>query len=383
MFMIGAEENPCLPFIHSLSKKGIKVYVGSYKKTCLGFFSRFPVKRYLYPRPLEDEAAFVEKILDILRRENFAVTFVFGGDNTYVVTTYKSKFERFTALPINDFDTYMKCKNKKNTIKAAEKAGVPTPNTYFPDEEGIEVIARKVIYPVVLKPNVSRGARGISYPASPKELIDVYKKTKEKYGECHIQEFIPPGGGQYKAEILLDTNLNLMARCVYEKIRYYPPAGGSSTLNQTVDRQDILELGTKILKEIGWIWVGDCDFICDPRDNIPKLMEINPRITRSIKICSLAGVDFPYMLYRMAIGEKLRPSVDYKVPVYMRYLLADILWFFRSRDGSNTNPAFFESFFGGYSEEIFSLKDPLPFLGFSLSIALEMFDKEAREKRFR
>lgn len=383
VFMIGAEENPCLPFIHSLSRKGIKVYAGSYKKICPGFFSRFPVKRYLYPSPLEDENAFVERVLDILRRENFAVTFVFGEYNSYVATKHKSEFERFTVLPINDYDTYIKCRNKKNTIKAAVRVGVPTPQTYFADEEDIEVIAKKVTYPVVLKPNISFGARGISYPASSDELITLYKKIKQEYGECHIQEFIPPGGGQYKAEILHDNNLNLIAWCVYEKIRYYPPTGGSSTLNRTVERRDILESGAKILKEIGWKGIGDCDFICDPRDNTPKLMEINSRITRSIKICILAGVDFPYMLYRMAIGERLHQNLDYKVPVYMRYLLGDILWFFRSKDRFKSKPSFFESFFRLYPEELFSLYDPLPFFAFSLSIAMEMLNKEARRKRLR
>ena len=112
-------------------------------------------------------------------------------------------------------------------------------------------------------------------------------------------------------------------------------------------------------------------------------MEINARITRSIKICCLAGVDFPYLLYKMAMGEDLKPNLNYKVPVYMRYLLGDVLWFFRSKDRFNSKPGFFESFFRGYSEEIFSLDDPLPFLGFSLSIAFEMLDKEARRKRLR
>jgi len=383
VFMIGAEENPCLPFIHSLAGKGIEVHVGSFKKICAGFFSRFPKKRFLYPSPLRDEGGFVDKVSSILKDGKYDVTFVFGESNAYFVTKHRGAFERYTRLPINDFDTYMQCRDKKNTLKAAQPAGVPTPRTWFPDEEDIRVIARKVTYPVVLKPNVSVGARGLSYPVCPEELVNSYKKTKERYGECHIQEFIPPGGGQYKAEIFLDNNLNLVAWCVYEKIRYYPPAGGSSTLNRTANRRDILELGTKVLKEIGWTGVGDCDFICDPRDNTPKLMEINARITRSIKICCLAGVDFPYLLYKMAMGEDLKPNLNYKVPVYMRYLLGDVLWFFRSKDRFNSKPGFFESFFRGYSEEIFSLDDPLPFFGFSLSIAFEMLDKEARRKRLR
>jgi D-aspartate ligase len=383
ILMIGVEENPSMPFIHSLAKEGLEIHVGSYRRTCPGIFSRYPKKRYIYPSPFLDETAFIEEIINILKKGNYRVTIIFGEHNANVLTRFKDELEKFTILPINDYEKYIKCRDKKNTLKTAEKIGVTTPKTYFPDEVRIEDIAEKITYPVVLKPNESFGARGISYPASSEELISLYKKTKEEYGECHIQEFIPPGGGQFKAEIFHDRSMRLIGWCVYEKIRFYPPRGGSSTFNRTVDRKDILDLGSKILKAIGWYGIGDCDFIGDPRDGKPKLMEINSRITRSIRICTLAGVDFPYMLYKTAIGEELNTDLSYRVPVYMRYLLSDILWFFRSKKRFTSNLGFFSGFFKSWHEEIFTMDDPLPFFGFSLSIAMEMLNKEARKHRLR
>jgi len=383
VFMIGVEENPSLPFIASLSQKGIQVYVSSFKRICPGFFSKYPKKRFIYPSPFDDEKSFVKRILDILRNNNFSVTFVFGEHNSFICTKYKHEFEKYTILPLNDFEIYMQCRDKKKTIKAASRAGVPTPKTYFPDEQDIMEIAQQISYPVVLKPNMSFGARGISYPRNQTELVELYRKTKKEYGECHIQEYIPPGGGQYKAEILLNRKLDLIAWCVYEKIRYYPPLGGSSTFNRTVNRLDILNLGKRVLQEIGWIGIGDCDFIHDPRDNKPKLMEINARITRSIKICVLAGIDFPFLLYKMAKNEKLSLNLDYKSPVYMRYILSDILWLLRTKGRFNSNPGFFESFFRRCYEELFCLYDPMPFFAFCTSILGEMFNKEARKRRLR
>jgi len=383
ILMIGVEENPSLPFIHSLAKKGLEIHVGSYRRNCPGIFSRFPKKRYIYPSPFESEDAFIEEIINILKQENYKVTIIFGEHNANVLTRFKNELEKFTILPINDFDKYIKCRDKKNTLKMAQKIGVPTPKTYFPDEMGIENIAETITYPAVLKPNESFGARGITYPVSSEELIALYRQTKEEYGECHVQEFIPPGGGQFKAEIFHDKNMRLIGWCVYEKIRFYPPKGGSSTFNRTVDRPDILKLGAKILQEIGWFGIGDCDFIGDPRDGKPKLMEINSRITRSIRICTLAGVDFPYMLYKLATGGKLNTDLGYRVPVYMRYLLSDVLWFFRSKERFNSNPGFFSGLFKSWHEEIFTTEDPLPFLGFSLSIAMEMLNKKTRKHRLR
>jgi D-aspartate ligase len=383
ILMIGVEENPSIPFIHSLARKGLEIHVASYRRTCPGIFSRFPKKRYIYPSPFADEDAFVDRIINILEQEHYRVTLIFGEHNANVLTRFKKELEKFTTLPINDFDKYIKCRDKKNTLKIAQKIGVPTPKTYFPDEVEIKAIANNVKYPVVLKPNESFGARGISYPSSSHELISLYQKTREEYGECHIQEFIPTGGGQFKAEIFHDKSMRLIGWCVYEKIRFYPPKGGSSTFNRTVDRKDILKLGAKILQKIGWFGIGDCDFIGDPRDGKPKLMEINSRITRSIRICTLAGVDFPYMLYKAAIDEELSADLNYKVQVYMRYLLSDVLWFFRSEKRFNSNPGFFSGFFRSWHEEIFTAEDPLPFLGLSLSIAMEMLNKKTREYRLR
>ena len=41
-------------------------------------------------------------------------------------------------------------------------------------------------------------------------------------------------------------------RGAYAKLRYYPPTGGSSTLNQTVHRDEILEHSARLLTHIGW-----------------------------------------------------------------------------------------------------------------------------------
>jgi predicted ATP-grasp superfamily ATP-dependent carboligase len=310
-----------------------------------------------------------------MRREKFDATLVTGDRTTDLLVKNKALFAEHTALPLVDFDRYLNCRDKTRTMKIAQNAGVPTPRTYYPEDEPIDALAKRMSYPVVLKPNTSDGARGISYPRNRDELVQIYRSTIATYGPCHIQEYIPQTGMQYKAELLLDRSGEVRAWCVYNKLRYYPPSGGSSTLNSTVDRRDILESAAKILKALDWYGIGDCDFIEDPRDGIPKLMEINPRFTRSIKICVLAGVDFPYLLYSMAVGKPLPPVLDYKVGVYLRYLPADVMWFIRSKNRFKTQPNFFWFFGKNLSDEIFSVKDPGPGLAYFFSKVASRFDQ--------
>ena len=382
VLVIGADENPSLPIIESLSTKGMEVHAASHKRVCVGFFSKFVHKRFVYPSPFIDDQSFVHSLSDYVRREGFDVTFVTGDQTTDLLVKNKDLFIQHTALPLVDLERYVNCRDKTKTMKIAQRIGVPTPKTYYPQDEPIEQLARHLTYPVVLKPNSSDGARGIFYPQSADELLHSYRTTTAEYGPCHVQEYIPHTGRQYKAELLLDEKSMVKAWCVYDKLRYYPPTGGSSTLNSTVDRRDILENAAKILKEIRWYGMGDCDFIEDPRDGTAKLMEINPRFTRSIKICVLAGIDFPYLLYKLALGESFPPVLSYQVGLFLRYLPADVMWFIKSKDRFKAKPSFFWFNRKRVNDEILSLKDPGPVLAYLVSKAFSRFDTKQMHYHF-
>ncbi len=174
----------------------------------------------------------------------------------------------------------------------------------------------------------------------------------------------------------------MLSWVVYDKPRHYPPEAGSSTINCTVDRTDILTIAERMLRSMGWYGIGDCDFIEDPRDNTPKLMEINPRYTRSIKIASVAGVDVFYKLYQLAVEEEVEPDKDYKVGMYLRYLPGDILWFLKSKDRFKTNPNFFRFYSKNMKYEICSIKDPGAIIGYLLHKIMLKFNKREKQSRY-
>jgi len=50
-------------------------------------------------------------------------------------------------------------------------------------------------------------------------------------------------------------------------------------------------------------------------------MEINPRFWGSLALAMAAGVDFPSLLYEMAIDGDVKPVLDYRVGVKARWFL--------------------------------------------------------------
>lgn len=380
VLLLGADENECLPILANLHRHGVPVTAAAPRKLSMGLFSRYPVHRRLCPNPNTDGAAFVAWVENQVKGGAYPVTLVCGETATWLLAQARERLAPYTKIPVVDVSRFLLCRDKAQTMKAAARLGIPAPKTWYPDDAGIDAVARDIpAYPVVLKPCVSNGARGISYPKNAEELKAQYARTRAEYSGCIVQEFVPHSGMQYKAEIILDAAGQVLAGGVYDKPRYYPPTGGSSTLNSTVDRPDILDYGTRFLQGIGWFGMGDCDFILDPRDNIPKLMEVNPRFTRSIKILVEAGLEFPYILYRLALGLPVEPQRDYRKGLYMRYFLSDCVWFLRSKNRFKARPSFFWFFGRNLRDEIFSWADPLPAVAFFIVFFSRLLNRKERK----
>lgn len=379
--VLGADANESLPILKSLERKGVPVTAAAHKRISVGLFSRRPEHKLRYPDPLAYPEDFLDWVEERTSSGRYPVTLVCGEEVTALIARHRHRFDPHTVIPLVEHDTFQVCRDKANTMRAAQRLGIETPQTWFPDDDGIDSVAEQIeLWPVVLKPTRSNGARGIRYPNGPAALKRDYEAIRQEFSGVIVQEFVPHDGRQFKAELLIGRAGRLLAAGVYDKPRFYPPSGGSSTLNSTVERPDLIDLSHRLLKGIGWYGMGDCEFIEDPRDGRPRLMEVNPRFTRSIKILVEAGLDFPWMLYQLARGQEVTPGIDYRKGLYMRYLLSDCMWFLRSPERFRTRPSFFRFFGRNQCGEIFDWTDPAPALAHVLGKTMKLFD--ARQRKF-
>jgi predicted ATP-grasp superfamily ATP-dependent carboligase len=380
--ILDADLQCSLPVIESLRHRSFHVTVGSHKRINMGFFSRYPNRRVTYPAPKDFPERFFDRILDLTKLNHYDFILPTDDISSEILVARKDILENYTRLPLVAYPTFMKARDKSQTIKIAIQSDVPCPHTFFPDEEDITAIAHKAPYPVLVKPNISTGARGISLVTRKEALETTYANVRAVYGECHIQEYVPAGGPQYKADLFLDANQELKGAIVYSKLRYFPIHGGSSVVNRTVRQPQIIEYAYRLLKAIGWRGFADFDFITDPRDGTPKVMEINPRIPACFRITLAAGIDFPYMIAQFAMGEEIPNTDGYELDVYLRHLPLDILWFLRSPDRFRATPSFFKFFGRNLYDQIISFTDPGPILGFCLENLLVLFERESRKTRY-
>ena len=368
-----------LAIVRSLGKKGIKVTSGE-AFVCSSFYSKYTNKKLVYPAPDKQPQLFLKKIIETIKNTAYDVIIPVRDDANLVLSQHKKELSRFTRIPIADYNTLMKGRDKAQTLKIARDNDIPCPQTYFVDGEGdIRGIIDKLKFPVVIKPHRSSGSRGIKYVQSPKELLQAYGDVQNLYGEAMVQEFIPQGGA-YGVSMLFNHG-EPRAIFAHKRLREYPNSGGPSTLRESIRFREIEEYATTLLKALDWHGVAMVEFRIDPRDGKPKLMEINPRFWGSLQLAIYSGVDFPYLLYKMAIDGDVEPVFEYKTGVKVRWLiLGDFLWFLSVPNKFKALPEFLK--FRGMGYDILSLNDPMPAFGAIVEGLKSMTLKERRNHAF-
>lgn len=386
--VIESQAKAAIPALESLARGGLFVVAASEKRRHSGFWSRYCHEKQVYPSPRHHKEAFQQWLLDYLARGNIDMLFSLGHYGAPAVSEIQDDVRRRTKLLAPNHDTFMDAYAKITTMRTAIAANVPIPDSWFPDDEpeGIEgVVDRITRWPVLVKPSIGVGARGIVWCHNADELREVYPRITAEFGESYVQDFVPPGGMQYKVDILVDGDQRKLAAVVYGKTRMYPPDGGSSVLNFTADRPDIIDYAHRMLVELGWEGFCDFDFVVDPRDDIPKLMEINPRFPESFRMGTSVGINFPMMMYRLAHGEAVEPIVDYPKNHFLRFLPGDVLWFLRvdNKRRFSTWPSWFRFFDRRTAYQLWSWRDPGRFFGYLAENASMIFDRKLRQERIR
>lgn len=360
----------CLPFVRSLRKAGHHIDLVCPNRYSEGYFSIYPNKRFIWPDTGKSEHGFYNALLNYLKKNDCDIVLPLGDVRADMVSCHKKEILQYAAVPVPDYDIFMQAADKSRTMDYCMKNNIPCPITYNAEKESLQTIISKVPFPVMVKPMRGVGAIGLHRLDTPEQLQEHYDFIRAKYGPLIIQEFIPQEDGtQFQAEAFCDENSKMKVCMVIAKPRFFPVTGGTSTANVTIDRPDIQESVRRLLEGINWVGSADVDLILDPRDNTPKIIEINPRVTAGIKIGFEAGIDYADLQLRLALGQEIPEIRNYKLGVVLRNICLDMLWYKYSskKQKKSTKPPFWQFFGKNIKYQTFRIDDPFPIAGFILS----------------
>ncbi len=382
VFLTDGHWRKALAAVRALGSKGIRVTVGESTRLATAAFSKNCHRAVVYPSPLFKPSEFINFLFRELSRRTYQMLLPMEDETMRLISKHHSEFSRWTYLPISSFEKLQFVLNKRNVLELAKKKGIPIPRTWCIDDlSQLKALQKSLPYPVVIKPKQSAGAIGVTYPANPAELMEQYLAVHNRFPFPLIQERIPSQGAGYGASFLMDEKGSVKASFVHKRLREYPVTGGASTLRESVKQDDIRDMAHTLLTALDWFGVAMVEFKMDPRDGIPKLMEINPRFWGSLALAVAAGINFPYLLYRMSRGENFKPVEHYQIGKKCRWFLpGDILHFIFNPKRMSLVPEFFNFLDKNTSYDILSLKDPLPILGRIMTPLTFLYDPDMKHR---
>ncbi|HJW49469.1 MAG TPA: ATP-grasp domain-containing protein [Candidatus Limnocylindria bacterium] len=303
-----------LGIVRSLGRHGIPVWVLTDDHLLAGT-SRF-CKRAV-PWPSGAEADQVAYLLDLAKDNGLDGWTLFpAGDETAALLARNqgTLAERYRLSILAPWETLQHAYDKRLTYRLAERIGVDHPRTHYPQDRD-DVAAYGGPFPAILKPAIrptlDRFTIDKAWPAADlPSLIARYDEASAVSDPAAImvQEIIPGGGESQLSYAALCRAGEPVAHLTARRTRQWPlDFGRASTFVETIDAPDVAAIACRVLEALRFDGIVELEFKRDPRDGALKLLDINPRVWGWHTLSRGAGVDFPYLLWRMVHGETVEP----------------------------------------------------------------------------
>ena len=211
-------------------------------------------------------------------------------------------------------ETIFKAEDRQAFKDTMESIGEPcAPSEVVKTVEDGEAFARKIGYPVVLRPAYTLGGSGGGIAHNQTELDDILANglRLSRVGEVLVERCIA-GWKEIEYEVMRDGAGNVITVCNMENIDPVGVHTGDSIVvapSQTLSDKEYQMLRTSALKIISTLGVtGGCNvqFALHPTSFEYCVIEVNPRVSRSSALASKAtGYPIAKVAAKIALGYTL------------------------------------------------------------------------------
>lgn len=295
-------------------------------------FSRFVDARYEVPKFADDwlagrhqsentlgEEAYVRRIEYICRTEKIDVIFPSLDPEVYVFAKNKKRFSNrgiLTVVP--DPEVIAIPMDKALTVLAAQRAGFPCPKTWFPESTAdLMRVIRDSERPWIVKPRFTAHGVDMVFVDQPEELQSAFEKVHASHASPIVQEFIE-GGIRQNYYVTVDRDGAILSLLAPKVVRTFHQGFRvrSKTCISASTAPHLTEL-RNLLHQLG-LWGGyTVQTHIDPRDGIPKLLEINARLGQHLWWRTGLGVNEPMILIDLARGRQATGKFEFSDGVIM------------------------------------------------------------------
>ena len=277
----------------------------------------------------EREKAYIETVESICEKEKIDTIFPSFDPYVYVFAKNKERFEsKGVLIPVPNYETMLVPLDKYRTNRAAQQAGFPCPKSCIPESgNDLKQIAAAWGFPLVVKPRFTSGGRGTSIVADFGELSEKMRESWDSGVRPMIQEYIP-GTEKQQFYLLLDKKGQLKVSFCPKTHRLFDRLyRNSSAASESAPPHPKSAQAASVVQGFGW-WGGiNLQTKVDPRDGLPKLLEINPRLGHHLWYRTAIGINEPLMCLQIAQGEEVAAIESYPAGKMFLSPVEDLLSF--------------------------------------------------------
>jgi D-aspartate ligase len=352
-----------------LGREGIPVIVVD-KGNCVARYSKYCKKFFKCPDYLSDD--FLDWLIRLHRAENLQDWLLLPSNDhaVFSISKHKDILSKYFKVITEDLDVIDKIYNKRNLLRIAENAGIPIPRTVMPIEKNPD--DADLDYPVLIK-----GNNGLSFYKrwrhkaipimSGKELKLLWANKLKGIdpSEYFIQEIIP-GENKTLSVTVFAVGGDVRVHWSGVKLREHPLIYGTATCCKSTFENDMLEHSRKLIKAITYTGVCEIEWLRDPRDGKPKLIEINARTWLWVDLAAKCGINYPLMVYDFMNHGDIPNPMDYPEGKYWLNIYTDLFYSCKRllKGMSRTDDIF--SSYRSFQEACWDRRDPKPFFMYGL-----------------
>jgi D-aspartate ligase len=365
-----------LAVVRSLGRRGVRVRLVRSDEHAVAERSRYVARQGAWPR--EGEHARVAWLLELAARERLDgwVLIPTHDEEAALIARHRDELHARYRLTTPPWDALRAAYDKRATHALAARLGLDQPWAIVPSSAADLVIADGH-FPVVVKPAFKANANRLTTDKAWR--ADDAATLRARYEEaCQlvdpailmVQELVPGDGAAQLSFAALCSEGSVLASLTARRARQYPmDFGRASSYVETTDDPTVERAGRRLLTAMGWTGIAEVEFKRDPRSGAAKLLDVNPRAWGWQSLCGRAGVDFPYLLWRMAVGEEI-PGVRAQPGVRWIRIATDVAAATGEiRAGRMTPRTYLRSLRGPLEFAVFARDDPLPSLAGALDAA--------------
>ena len=276
--------------MRQLGKLGYVVLGLSYNKQEPGWNVRYG-KKMLTPNPQTHHAEWVDFLLEISSDFERSPAFLPMSD-VHVIAADKAAPTIGAVYRLHGMGSGLRTSltSKQQTFQLAAEHGLPAPNSQFINnrDELAEFCDQQAAH-VLIKPDLTpqwrsgpaavvAGERKVIMSSKKDELLRAYDEIAPYTAGVLAQEVIPgPDENLIYWCGFVGSDGRVGGRLVGRKRRIVPIHFGSATFVELVDRLDVEDQCEQFLASVGYAGLCGIELKIDSRDNVAKLIEVNPR----------------------------------------------------------------------------------------------------------